>query len=63
MPAAHSLSASNIQDHASAIVFFALNSLGALKAPFFIRGDHVIGEGDRAVSKSIFINCGFSFMC
>ena len=51
MPAAHSLGASSIQDHAGAFVIFALNFLGAFKPPFTIGGNHVIQEGDCAGSK------------
>ena len=62
MPAAHSLCASSIQDHASAIRNFFLDSLSALKAPFWSGGDDVIGEGNCTVGKAVLINSSFGLM-
>ena len=52
MPAAHSLCATCIQDHAGAILNFFLDSLGAFQAPLLVVGDDLKGVGNSAVGKA-----------
>ena len=63
MPAAHSLCASSIQDHTSAILNFFLDSRSALKAPLLVVGDDLKGVGNSAVGKAIIIHSSFGFVC
>ena len=62
MPAAHSLCATCVQDHAGTILNFFLDSLGALKAPLLVVGDDLKGVGNSAVGKAILVQCCLCFM-